>query len=324
MDSYLQKQNAALAELRHEQNQLETAQRTVGAERDALSGAFAQLEDARLAFHLESRDVSALLAQVDIYEGVAQDQAIQAILRSALDRLLLPRQQEASRLQQSLAARQQELNELGEQRSALLNQKEMPPQRSLAVQQTRAFLQQQGVPHASFYELVDFEDSFEDSLPAERRALLEAQLADAGILDALILPEGFMDRFPELLAEHPDHFLRPESFTPTSSPLPLRPENSCPDWADVTGILARLSQQEEGTVWFASDGRYQQGVVLGFSVPQQPASYIGASARREHRERQIAALSLQIEVKQREISEIQTQLRQAEQEQKRLLQEYTQ
>ena len=320
MDSYLQKQNAALAELRHEQNQLETAQRTVGAERDALSGAFAQLEDARLAFHLESRDVSALLAQVDIYEGVAQDQAIQAILRSALDRLLLPRQQEASRLQQSLAARQQELNELGEQRSALLNQKEMPPQRSLAVQQTRAFLQQQGVPHASFYELVDFEDS----LPAERRALLEAQLADAGILDALILPEGFMDRFPELLAEHPDHFLRPESFTPTSSPLPLRPENSCPDWADVTGILARLSQQEEGTVWFASDGRYQQGVVLGFSVPQQPASYIGASARREHRERQIAALSLQIEVKQREISEIQTQLRQAEQEQKRLLQEYTQ
>ena len=84
MDSYLQKQNAALAELRHEQNQLETAQRTVGAERDALSGAFAQLEDARLVFHLESRDVSALLAQVDIYEGVAQDQAIQAILRSAL------------------------------------------------------------------------------------------------------------------------------------------------------------------------------------------------------------------------------------------------
>ena len=59
----------------------------------------------------------------------------------------------------------------------------IPPRR----EQTNALriqLVMSGIPHAAFYETVDFRSD----LPAQVRDRLEAQLMDAGLLDALIVP----------------------------------------------------------------------------------------------------------------------------------------
>jgi len=124
---------------------------------------------------------------------------------------------------------------------------------------------------------------FAPDLPPERRALLEAQLADTGILDALVLPAEALEEMPELLAQHPDHFLCRKDLSPAAAPLPLRPETELPAWADMAGLLSCLSEESEGNAWFAADGRYRQGVLQGQSVAQQPAGYIGACARRANR-----------------------------------------
>lgn len=318
MDRYQQDQDHAVQALRHAQNEWEDAERTVGAMRDTLSEAFAALEDPVQAFRLQHEEVKALFAQIAAYEGLAQEQAMQQILNGALHRLSAPMERDYALCEQQQRDRQQQLNELAARRKELEKQKDLPPPRSETVQATRAYLRERGIPHASFYELVDFEPD----LPLERRALLEAQLADAGILDALVLPAQTLAEMPKLLAEHPDCFLCLDELAPTAAPLPLRPEPELPAWADMAGVLACLSEEPEGSAWFAADGRYRQGVLQGQSVAQQPAGYIGASARRANRERQMAALTRQIEEKQQELEEIQARLQQIKTAQRQLQQAY--
>lgn len=318
LDRYQQDQDNAAHALRHAQTEWEEARRTVGAMRDELSEAFAALEEPTQAFRLRHEEVTALFAQVTAYEGLAQEQEMQKILNGALQRLSMPLVQEHTLWEQQQKDSQQQLNELAVRRRELENQKDLPPERSEAVQATRAYLQERGVPHASFYELVDFAPD----LPPERRALLEAQLADAGILDALVVPPETRKEMPELLAEHPDHFLCPEDLSPAAAPLPLRPEQELPAWADMAGLLSCFSEQPEGNAWFAADGRYRQGVLQGRSVARQPAGYIGTSARRANRERQIEALARQMEEKQQELEEIRERLHQNETARRQLQQAY--
>lgn len=308
LDRLLKEQNAAALALNHAQSQLNEAEQQVVRERDALCGAFAALENSSLAFRLNHSETARLLKLADEYEGPAQDHEIGELLSAALRGLETPLVEKKAALRHSLLLRQQELNELAARRKELENQKELPPPRSQAVQETRALLQRHGIPHAAFYELVDFDDA----LAPEQRALLETQLADAGVLDALVLPANAKASAAPLLAEHPDHFLVLEDAPPVSAPLPLHPEADAPDWAEVETILGRLSAQPGGKVYFAADGSYRQGILRGHSVPARQASYIGASARRANRARQIADLSRQIEEKQREISEIRQQAQQTD------------
>lgn len=318
LDGYQQDRDAAARALHHAQAEWEQAQRTVGTMRDELSEAFAALEEPTQVFCLRHEEVMALFAQVTAYEGLAQEQEMQKILNGALQRLSAPLAQEYALLDRQQKDSQQQLNELAARRRELEKQKDLPPARSEAVQATRAYLRERGVPHASFYELVDFAPD----LPLERRALLEAQLADAGILDALVVPPKTLAEMPALLAEHPDHFLCLEDLSPAAALLPLQPEQNLPPWADIAGILSCLSEQPEGHAWFAADGRYRQGVLQGRSVAQQPAGYIGASARRANRERQIQALAQQMEEKQQELEEIREHLHQNETAQRQLQQAY--
>lgn len=318
LDRYQQERDTAARALRHAQSQWEAAQSTVNAMRDALSEAFAALEEPAQVFCLRHEEVMALFAQVTAYEGLAQEQEMQRILNGALQRLSAPLAQEYALLDRQQKDGQQQLNELAARRRELENQKDLPPRRSEAVQATRAYLRERGIPHASFYELVDFAPD----LPPRRRDLLEAQLADAGILDALVVPPETRKEMPELLAEHPDHFLCLEDLSPAAAPLPLRPEQELPPWADMAGILACLSEQPAGHAWFAADGRYRQGVLQGRSVALQPAGYIGASARRANRERQIEALARQMEEKQQELEEIRERLHQNETARRQLQQAY--
>ncbi len=308
LDELTKEQDAAADTLRHARSQLEAAERIVVQERDALCGAFAALEDVSLPFHLDHEHTVQLLKLADAYEGPAQDHEIGEILAGALRALETPLREQRSALKQTLLFQQREWNDLAARRRELEREKELPPPRSQAVQETRALLKQRGIPHAAFYELVDFAPD----LPPERRALLEAQLSDAGVLDALVLPAGAKASLHELLAEHPDHFLCLEDAPAASSPLPLRAGSDAPAWADLPNLLARLSAQPQGPVYFAPDGSYRQGILQGRSVALQPASYIGASARRANRERQIAGLTLQMEKKQRQITETQADTQQIE------------
>lgn len=165
----------------------------------------------------------------------------------------------------------------------------IPPRR----EQTNALriqLTMGGIPHAAFYETIDFSDD----LPQHDRDLLEAQLMDAGLLDALIVPRECLEEIQTLLEVYPDRFLIPGE--PVADPVgTLVPDPASPLSALAASCLSSISQSDENaTTMLMPDGRFRNGMIHGRSHGYDPAGYIGAAARRANRERQIAKLEQQL------------------------------
>ena len=107
---------------------------------------------------------------------------------SALQRQLLQGEATLNALQEEQREQERELVRLKAQPEPV------PPRRD-STQAARLHLMLRGIPCAPLYELVDFAPG----LPQEERDLLEAQLTDACLLDALVVPEEHLTEIRELL-----------------------------------------------------------------------------------------------------------------------------
>ncbi len=178
----------------------------------------------------------------------------------------------------------------------------IPPRR----EQTNALriqLVMDGIPHAAFYEAVDFSAN----LPQQAQDCLEAQLMDSGLLDALIVPAEYHKQIRSLLEDYPDSFLIPGE--PVADPITsLVPEQNSPLSSLAAACLNCISQSDMNAITaFLPDGRFRNGIVRGRSHGYDPAGYIGTAARRANRERQIAQLEQQIHQLEELIQQIQQQ-----------------
>ena len=142
-------------------------------------------------------------------------------------------QDEKQRVQMELTALQGEYDTYQRERNQMLNHPEPLPVRSAQIQATRTMLIMQGIPHAAFYEVVDFSPD----LSQAARDQLEAQLADAGLLDTLIIPEAELPNAQELLQQYPDRFLLPGPSV--ADPIKSSPRRRSP----LSGNDRRLSAQ---------------------------------------------------------------------------------
>ena len=178
----------------------------------------------------------------------------------------------------------------------------VPPRR----EQTNALriqLTMNGIPHAAFYEAVDFAVN----LLQEDRDRLEAQLMDAGLLDALIVPVEYHHQILNLLEDYPDSFLIPGA--PVADPITsLVPDPDSPLSALAAICLNSISQSDmNATTAFFADGCFRNGIIQGRSHGYEPAGYIGAAARRANRERQIAQLEQQLHQLEDQTQQVQQQ-----------------
>ena len=186
---------------------------------------------------------------------------------------------------------QQARDDVHRELSRLQEQSEPIPPRRDQIQATRIHLMMRGIPHAAFYEVVDFAPE----LGQADRDLLEAQLADAGILDALVVPQEHLGEIQELLQTYPDRFLSPEA--PVSDPITsLIPDGDKRFREAVLSCLRGISQSdlETGTA-LLPDGRFRCGTIRGYSFAEEPAGFVGAAARRANRERQLRELENRLE-----------------------------
>lgn len=186
---------------------------------------------------------------------------------------------------------QQARDDVHRELSRLQEQSEPIPPRRDQIQATRIHLMMRGIPHAAFYEVVDFAPE----LGQADRDLLEAQLADAGILDALVVPQEHLGEIQELLQTYPDRFLSPEA--PVSDPITsLIPDGDKRFREAVLSCLRGISQSdlETGTA-LLPDGRFRCGTIRGYSCAEEPAGFVGAAARRANRERQLRELENRLE-----------------------------
>lgn len=179
----------------------------------------------------------------------------------------------------------------------------IPPRRP-QIQATRAQLMMRGVPCAPLYELVDFAPG----LSQESRDLLEAQLLDTGLLDALVVPEESLPEVKELLEEYPDRFLvpRPAVADPIAS---LMVDGAGRFPKEAAACLQGISQSDlSAETALLPDGRFRCGIVQGCSRAEGPAGFVGAAARKSNRQRQIHELEGQLGQLSHKIRAVQTEL----------------
>jgi len=147
-------------------------------------------------------------------------------------------------------------------------------------------------PGAPFWQLVDFHDA----VPGMQRALLEAGLEAAGLLDAWVSPDGRLQigedgrllHDTQLMARHP-----------LDSSLADWLQPAVPDGGPVSGstierILSAISCAEddsgESEAWLSPDGRFRLGTLVG-TWTKPAAVYIGHAARESARRQRLAEIA---------------------------------
>lgn len=277
-------------------------------ERDRVIESFARWQQNSMELSLSERDTLFIRQALARYRAPPDWTVIQNLLNEQHQARFLAlnfeKQQLDGLLERLGADAREKRRDLDEVRS---RPDPIPPRR----EQTNALriqLVMSGIPHAAFYETVDFRSD----LPAQVRDRLEAQLMDAGLLDALIVPSEYHQQIQEFLETYPDRFLIPG--VPAADPITsLVPDPASPLSALAAACLNCISQSDmNATTAVLPDGRFRNGIVQGRAHGYDPAGFIGAAARRANRERQIAQL-------QQQLQQLEEQIRQTQQQKEILL-----
>ena len=263
-------------------------------ERDRLIEEFACRQAQNTELVLQEEEYRALRQALARYGAPADWSHIREQLDNCTQRQRIALQDEKQRVQAELTVLQSEYDTHQRQRNQILSNPEPIPARSAQIQATRTQLIMQGIPHAAFYETVDFSPD----LSQAERDQLEAQLVDAGLLDTLIVPEAELPNIQELLLQYPDRFLLPGS--PVADPITSLQPDGDPRYRGMTAACLRSISQSNLTAHTAllPDGRFKCGLINGCSQAGEPAGFVGAAARHENRTRQLNALEQQLSAKQ--------------------------
>lgn len=140
-----------------------------------------------------------------------------------------------------------------------------------------------------------------DGLPPEQLDLLEATLAASGLLDAWLTPDGSLFAIDSV--EPFDVQLRRPGNAAGSGTLAtvLAPTSAggVPDPV-IHSVLSGVGwhhvrpADDPADAWLAADGSWRVGPLTGRVAAVQPASYLGATAREDARQREITRLELRL------------------------------
>lgn len=264
---------------------LETAQTMYTEQKDSFIEQMFMARKNNKEFCIDAGLLEKLESLVVNYEGEGSGRDLNDMLSSHRLRLSETLQQVILSAKQEKNNRDDACKALQEQLKELQKTSEPVPERSDGRIAARALLTKHGISFRSFYECIDFKES----VPETYRAVLEAELADMGLLDALVVAEKDREKAAVLLGTQADSYLvYAKSISGTENGFfevtdkKLAEETQC--------ILSQFETQ----VKFGVDGCYQHGIMAGHSLGQTHVLYIGAENRRLFRERQIAQLTVEI------------------------------
>ena len=173
-------------------------------------------------------------------------------------------------------------DKLEEELEELKNTSEPVPDRSEQKKTAREALKEHGIPYHSFYECVDFRSD----IPEEVRVIIEAELTDSGLLDALIIPEEHKKTAEGVLSGYADSYILPEENWQAGSSKYFEVITDDSFRKETDKILSSL----ENNVILSADGYYLNGILGGHSTIDNSAGFIGAERRKKYREKLISDL----------------------------------
>ena len=268
------------------ERQVRDAQAREREERDELIEAFARRREQNTQLDIPQEIWLEIRQSLNTYSTPADWTPIRNQLDDCERKTASALQGEQLQAERGLSELEKEHRELEYRRRQIESQPEPIPPRRAQTEAARIQLMMRGVPCAPVYELLDFAPG----LSRERQALLEAQLLDAGLLDALVVPDGRLSEIQELLAEYPDRFLVPGPAVadPIDSLIPDKAGRFPQEAAACLRSISRSDLNAETAL--LEDGRFRCGMIRGYSRAEGPAGFVGAAARAENRRRQLQAL----------------------------------
>ena len=272
------------------QKELDTAYLVEQKARDELIEAFLRAQAGNREFELSDMLIGQIKQIVSHYKSTVDDNELNTLLSDQKNALYGLLQTQLAERRTRWKELQDAYNALCAQLKALEDAPDPVPPRIAAVQETREELCRRGVSCAPFYDLIDFAPGMEQ----RKRDLLESQLTDMGLLDALVVPQSEQAVLSDILEQHPDHFVRISDARPRQPLRDLYAVEGPLKEAAVAALSGISCTDDDGDTAVLSDGRYRLGVLSGKSHPFQTAGFIGAAARRENRQRQIGALKKEI------------------------------
>jgi len=298
-DESLKVLDQATLELMQAETELANAHRLERDERDALTEALVRSFDGNTELIFSEDERLDMRRAVTRYASPADWSPLRDVMDTVHSQYFNALTKDLLTVENAVRLLRKEENSLRHELNQVLTRPEPAPPRSALVNTARTQLAMLGIPCVPFYEAVDFAPG----ISAERQNLLEAQLTDSGLLDALIVPREYIAQVEQLLDEYPDCFLLPGQAVadPVTDLIPVG-EGALHQTALL--CLKGFSQSDiEADTALLPDGFYRNGSIKGRSVAETDAGYVGAAARRANRERQIKQLEEQIKLLEQKIKE---------------------
>ena len=195
-------------------------------------------------------------------------------------------------LRATLAERHHQQNAAQTEYDRTVAETDIEPPRSPARKAARSALAAANIPALPLYALVDYAPD----TPPEVAGSIEQALADAGLLDALVVRADDVTRADGLLYERglADCRLSPFDGSPSTSaavvPLTFDPAaDSDPAWQTSVADILRTLAANPAFAYDPDTRRWHHGLLVGQAGNAAAEGYIGTASRRRVRHERIAA-----------------------------------
>ena len=277
--------------------QVNDAETMEDALRDDLIEAYYGLEQLNQEFYLSKKE----LEQISIYIQKYQDVSDYGNIRNLIGNIWEMKNQKLGSELSVLEVRKEKKAEsvriCREELEELEKVSEITPVRREILCRTREKLAENNISFSPFYEAVDFTEH----ISMRDRDLLECQLEDAGLLDALVVPQKDYTRAMEILEEWSDKILclkdsgktRYSKLAAVAGDMELRKMTE--------RILSNIGEEDDCQIVLKPDGYFRHGALEGYSRPEREACYIGEAIRKEKKKEQIRRKKEELQLLQQEL-----------------------
>ncbi len=190
-----------------------------------------------------------------------------------------------------------EEKEKREELKSLREQKDWEPKRPESRVRSRDMLTEAGISWIPFYQAMEFSPGLGEA----ERNLLEEQLKEAGLLDALIVSRRHWNRVRKEFPEYTDVMIcvpESERGKPFDKlvPAPGLPGDLKSEAESVLKAMREGQEDVSGGITLRKDGFFRNGILEGRSLGSEQASFIGQLTRKQRLERQMELVSQELKV----------------------------
>lgn len=272
--------------------------------RDDLIEAYYGMEKLNKEFYLSQKELEQIAVYIQKYQGMAD----YGDIRSMVENIWEMKKQTLGSGLSDLKVRKDKQAEAvrvcGEELEELEKAPEITPVRREILCRTREKLSENHISFLPFYEAVDFTEY----VSAQDRDLLECQLEDAGLLDALVVAEKDYMRAMQVLGEWSDKVLCLEDsgkmgygkLVAVAEDMELRKMTE--------RILSNIGEEDGCRIVLRPNGYFRHGALEGYSRPEKEACYIGKAIRRKKREEQIRRKKEELQFLQQELEALKQEI----------------